>query len=134
MLTNLFDVALGLGIAMGGPAANGLATSDPLTWPGNAPPEYYITLPVKNEIRGFFDLSRDAQGFMITARSPRGVDAVYRLRLSPAQRDQFNAFFTYSNFRPSGATEVKCLCDGIGTPHHHAVQLRWANLFWVDRR
>ena len=124
MLTNMLAVAIGLAIPI----------SDPATWPGNAPPEYYITLPVKNEIRGFFELDHDARGFIIIARSPRGADIVYRLRLSPAQRDQFHAFLSYSNFRPTGATHVTCLCDGIATGNHHIVQLRWANLFWLDRR
>jgi hypothetical protein len=123
LLTNMLAVAIGLGIPI----------SDPRAWPGNAPPEYPITLPDKNEIRGFFDVGHDAHGFIITARNPRGADIVYRLRLTPAQRDQFHAFLSYSNFRPTGATDVKCLCDGIGTPHHNVVQLRWANLFWIDR-
>jgi hypothetical protein len=124
MLTHIFAVAIGLGIPM----------SDPATWPGNAPPEYPITLPARNEIRGFFGLTRDAHGFIIVARNPKGADSTYRLRLTPAQRDQFHAFLSYSNFRPGGATRVLCLCDGILTPRQQIVQLRWANLFWVDRR
>ena len=126
MLTNMLAVAIGLAIPI----------SDPATWPGNAPPEYPITLPVKNEIRGFFTLDHDAHGFVIT--SPASLKAraniVYRLRLSPAQRDQFHAFLSYSNFRPKGVSEVTCLCDGIVTRDHHIVQLKWANLFWRDAR
>ena len=124
MLTSIFAVAIGIGIPI----------SDPATWPGNAPPEYPITLPIKNEIRGFFELDHDAHGFIIIARNPRGADIVYRLRLTPAQRDQFHAFLSYGNFRPTGAKEVTCLCDGIATPHRNIVQLRWANLFWVNPR
>ena len=126
MLTSIFAVAIGLGIPI----------SDPATWPGNAPPEYPITLPVKNEIRGFFELDHDAHGFIIRSHNSRvkGADLVYRLRLTPAQRDQFHAFLSYSNFRPTGASEVTCLCDGIATSDHRVVRLRWGNLFWVDPR
>jgi hypothetical protein len=124
MLPSIFVVAIGLGIPI----------SDPATWPGNAPPEYPITLPVKNEIRGFFELDHDAHGFMIRSRSSvKGANIVYRLRLTPAQRDQFHAFLSYGNFRPIGASEVTCLCDGIAM-RDHIVRLRWANLFWVDPR
>ena len=128
MLTHMFPVTIWLGIAMGGPLI-----SDPATWPGNAPPEYPIALPVKNEIRGFFDLAHDAGGFKIAALHPDGPGPVYRLQLTRAQRDQFAAFLSYTNFRPSGASAVTCLCDGIVAPDK-AVHLRWANLFWVDRR
>ena len=125
MLTNMFAAAIALAIPI----------SDPATWPGNAPPEYPITLPVRNEIRGFFELDHDAHGFIIRARnSLKGPDILYRLRLTPAQRDQFHSFLSYGNFRPNGASEVICLCDGIATRDHRIVQLRWANLFWRDPR
>ena len=88
---------------------------------------------MKNEIRGFFDLAHDAGGFKIAALHPDGPGPVYRLQLTRAQRDQFAAFLSYTNFRPSGASAVTCLCDGIVAPDK-AVHLRWANLFWVDRR
>jgi hypothetical protein len=124
MLTNMFVVAAALGIPI----------SDPATWPGNAPPEYPVTLPVKNEIRGSFDLDHDARGFTISSDTPYGPGPVYRLRLTPAQRDQFNAFVAYGYSRAIEGSTVTCLCDGIATKDHRTVKLRWANLFWRDRR
>ena len=128
MLTHMFAVTIGLGIATGGPII-----SDPATWPGNAPPEYPITLPVKNEIRGFFDLAHDARGFRMASPHPDRPARSAGCSSPAAQRNQFAALLSYTNFRPIGASAVTCLCDGILTPDK-TVHLRWANLFWVDRR